>query len=274
MAVIFCEEQHNRSGQVTKDGATRTRQFAVKTNNSQDDDTTVEVAPGIAWGSVHPNDASIFVTDVSTTEVDINIWTVTFTYTTPDSSDPCEINPLTCPIEISWSTEKEEEVFNADVDGKKVVNSAKDPFQPLPTRLKSRVVLTAQKNFAAFDGSIALQLDSKVNADAYSGAAPGTLLSSIESATLLWHKVIGYYWQVRVKLTYNEDGWNPMKILDAGMREIDPDDATKKKLILIKGREVTSPVPLSDGTAIQDPTTDPDYLDFKPYNSITYSTWF
>lgn len=276
MAVIYCQEQQGsgkRNASVNKDSITRQRVFIVKTNSGSDDSTVVEVAPSISLGNAHPNDSLCFCMSVDSAEIEPLIWTVTFTYETLPPGE-CENPLLNCDPIYKWNTEKEEEAFNEDVDGKKVVNSAKDPFQPAPTRLKSRVVLTVTYNASSFSGATALALDNKINSDTFEGAAPKTLLLSIESATQQFHKLVGYYWQITLKMTYNPDGWSPMKIMDTGMREIDPDDATKKRLIKLKGREVTSPVPLKDGTAIEDPTQDPDFIEVKPYEEKAFSSLF
>lgn len=281
MAILLCTEQKGggkRNGAVTKDSISRERTFLVVTSSDTDDSTDVETAPGIDLFDSHPSDSNIVCTSVSSTEIEPkkegSVWEVRFTYET-SPWDACEENPLlNCDPKYSWSTEKEEEIFNEDVNGDKIKNSAGDPFQPLPTRIKSRAVLTVTYNAATFSGATALALDSKVNSDTFEGAAPETLLLSIESAVENWHKNVGYYWKITLKMTYKEDGWNPMKILDAGMREIDPDDATKKRHIKLKGNMVTNPVPLSDGTAIEDPDTDPEYLEFDPYDAIAFNSLF
>lgn len=281
MSVILCKEQKGsgkRNAEVTTDGRNRTRTFIVKTDSDNDDSTVVEVAPGIDLYDSHPNDAYIYCASVASTEVEPasvgSVWEVVFSYEDM-SIDPCERNPLlNCDPKYSWSTEKEEEIFNEDVNGVKVKNSAGDPFQPLPTRLKSRAVLTVTYNAATFSGATALALDSRVNSSAFEGAAAETLLLSIESAVQQHHQVIGYYWKITLKMTYKEDGWNPMKIIDAGMREKDPDDATKKRHIRLKGNLVTCPVPLASGTAIEDPDADPEYLEFDPYESIDFNSIF
>lgn len=258
----------NRTGQINLDSRSRTTEYVVKpgTNTS-----LIESDPGISIGDAHPEDSGIYCTSITQSEVEPRVWVQTCTYETVDL---CEINPLTCDPKVSWSTEKEEEVFKVDVNGDDVVNTVGDQFQPLPTRLKSRIVLIVEVNSATFDGATALALDSKVNADSYSGADAGTLLSSIESAVLLNHFAVGDYWNIRVKMTYNPEGWNDQQILNTGMRQKDPDDASKKKNILVNGREVTSPVPLGDDSYPLDIGDALHYVTFDPYETITYGSYF
>jgi hypothetical protein len=245
--------------QINVDARNRTTEYVVKTGDS----ALVESLIGVSIGSPHPEDSGIYCTSITSNEIEPRVWVVTCNYETVVY---CElVDPTTCPPEISWTTEKKEEVLKTDVDGNDVLNTVNDEFQPLPTRLKSRVVLTVTYNTASFSGATALALDSKVNSAPYSGAAAKTLLSSIESATRQYHSIIEFYWVVRVKLTYNEDVWNPMTILNTGMRRPDPDDSAKKKLILIKGREVTSPVPLSSASVPLEVTDALHYVEFTPY---------
>lgn len=274
MAITYCEKlRGKRSASISKDSVTRSITYLVKCDSGATDTPTIELAPSVAFGSAHPSDSTVFVSGVNTTEVDANVWTVEFTYTSPEPYE-CENPLLNCDPIFSWSTEKEEEIFKKDVADKAVVNSAGDQFAPLPTRLKSRAVLTIEYNRATFSGAVALALDNLTNSDTFEGAAPHTLLLSIESATQQWHKICGFYWKIRIKLTYNPDKWTPIKILDSGSRQISDVDPTKKELIKIKGREVTSPVPLKDGKAIEDPTQDPEYLEFEGYDDTSFHNLF
>jgi|GEM_PF-3598808 len=66
--------------------------------------------------------------------------------------DPVQTTaPLDRPSILSGSWEEIEESYFIDVDGKKVVNSAGDRFDPLPKRKNGNLILQITKNFEAFD---------------------------------------------------------------------------------------------------------------------------
>jgi hypothetical protein len=172
-------------------------------------------------------------------------WIVTATY---GPWEPQGETPLSNPVEVESGSVQFERLVDQDwYTGEAVVNSAGDMFDPPLTGDDSRQVLTFVRNEATFNNALALALKDTVNAGSWRGYGPRTVKASMPKASRQYHPQIGFYWRVSYEFHINPEKWDKV-ILDAGMRRLDPSDATKQRPIVTKdGSPVSSPVPL-DGS--------------------------
>lgn len=89
--------------------------------------------------------------------------------------DQQDINPLFRRTVWSGGTDKHQLPYGIDVEGKKVLNAAGDPFEVLPVRDASRVLLVARRNLAFNPEDFAAQWVNKLNSSGYRGKSPRTL---------------------------------------------------------------------------------------------------
>ena len=273
MTLVQAKELPQRTASKSSTEKTRTRIWQIVYDSTSDGPDTAEDDTGISLWDQHPTDTDCYAQEFSTNETENFVYEVTVTYKTldPDRTQACELNPLACPLEISWSTTTSEEIVDVETDGTTaIVNSAGDPYNPAVTREVSGIQLDASWNVASFNGATAFALDNRVNSDTFEGAAPGTLKISGIKANTQRHEDIGTYWRVSLTMKYKPSGWQAT-LLDAGMRKLDAGDRAP---ILINGREITDSVPLDGAGDVLAPNGAAVFNTHNIYFTLNYTSTF
>lgn len=189
-----------------------------------------------------------------------------------------------------------DDVRSTDNDPKPVLNSAGDPFDAVPkVSVYAPVFTKVMKWGSRRSGATAYSCkvnDSEITIGGRSCAA-GTLLCIVSEKRIFGDPDWNYSYTVQLKYKTNkvklfgdmetsELGWD-VGIADAGMRQKDPADGTKKKLIRMIDQEtgqecvVQSPALLDgNGYAISPTDTDqgPRVLRFQAYERTSFPSWF
>ena len=189
-----------------------------------------------------------------------------------------------------------DDIRSTETNPKPVLNSAGDPFDAVPKVSVYAPVFTKVMKFGS-RRSGATAFSCKVNSEEITiggrTCAPGTLLCIVSEKRIFGDPDWNYAYTVQLKYKSNkvklhgdsetsELGWD-VGIADAGMRQKDPDDQTKKKLIRMIDQEtgqecvVQSPA-LLDGNGYVISPTDPDQgprvLRFQAYERTSFPSWF
>lgn len=238
MAIIkFKEKWETRTGDFTlqpssgKQTNTVVRGFLVVTDNKNDDHAEILAdfrCP--KFGQQHPTLQSLFVVSVKPrAEFGPKIWTVTVAYS--DERNLTD-DPTTDPAEIVWGGEQFQTPFTKDRDGKAVLNSAGDFFDPPHEIDDSRSLATITKNVPVQTHvGLVLGFRNVINSDdiVIDGVDVGS-----KKAKIQWIEVSQKrerndiaYRTLTIPIHLNEDSWE-VDLLDQGYREKDPADATKR----------------------------------------------
>jgi hypothetical protein len=145
------------------------------------------------------------------------MWTVTQTFkkrsfenSNPDE-EPSEDDLFTLRVGKEWF----DVPFIRDVrTNKLIINSAKDEFNPVPTKREAIRTFTLSRKERQNRMTLYDQYENVVNADWWYGAKPGTIL--MESIVPNWD---GNIFTVEYTWKYNRRGWGE-KYLDTGLREL------------------------------------------------------
>ena len=140
--------------------------------------------------------------------------------------------------------------------GKPVVNSAGVPFDPpIEVPCSHTTVSITAFSSVADPTNIGRYLD-KVNRTRFMGAAAGCARCTNYSITSQYEQG-AFSWQIDVEVEFNEDGWSPIRVVDAGVMErvlVNPpgviippgQDQFRLQPILDRtGQPITHPVPLN-----------------------------
>lgn len=178
--------------------------------------------------------------------------------------------------------------FTATVEAKRkvpVVNSAGQPFDPIPEYEDGYPILEISRIEASFDPLKARDYRYAVNDEPFLFAPPEHAQTLPIEAEQVW--IGGFpYWQVGYRIRFNDESWQT-EILDAGYMRADaaePDDVTKVTAILDPDSRspVSEPWPLDghgmplDRAAIakalrDDPEAALVYLKFYPYQRRSFA---
>jgi len=220
-------------------------------------------------GDTYPRDADAYCTSLDVQCVaGWKQWAVTAEYKVTSDAPSNQHTPIEDPFQLSWSSEIYQEPVFRDVDEKGVMNSAGDYFvDPAPQKSAVQLIAKIKQNYASIPSTI-LSLQNTVNANSISigGLSIDAQLAKMTRVEVSERKTRGnfHYYTVSFEIHIKKEGWRP-QILDAGLREIDPVDDTKR--IHIKDddlAEITSPVPLDgEGKRLANPT--PDTAVFKKF---------
>lgn len=165
MSVSTFDEIHNgRDGvdEVSGEQAVRryTQVFRAVTTSNNDDAATIRLDPRCPrLGQVHPNDPWSWCRRVHPRNESFSkrVWIVTAAYSSERERDE---DPINDPIQIEWRTETFNKVVWQDRDGKGIVNSAGDPFDPPVEVDESRIVADIRVNLLAVPAWILTYRDS------------------------------------------------------------------------------------------------------------------
>lgn len=195
------------------------------------------------------------------------------------SGDPgqnsAEVQPDLRPPQVSIDSIEVEELRQIDYDNKPVKNSAGQPFNPplKVTVYRPQITITLFKALGDDSYGNAVTYIGKVNSDTFYGFAANTLICKKYSLQSQFEHG-QFWWNKTVVLEAKADGYNPIRILDAGTYELC--GGVIKPIRDAEGQPVTDPVPLDgNGKAIYNsgcssggPVT---HLLFKGYPTISYA---
>lgn len=252
------------------------RRWVITTSNKYDDEFTIRnygqqtIGPGgqpylpIPYVTQHPSQPAFLCQRLNVDQDTDNPykWTATATFGSRPASEiqlnqtEAE-NPLLRRASFTWSTVQYQQGITIDADGKAIVNSAGDPYDPPVEIQLSRAVCSISKNVTGIPSWI-LEYENAINSDAfaidglavpqYAARLSGIALSEIKREKI----AAGVEFQYRVftcKLEFKRELWYPLKVLDYGYRRYDPNDTTKR-------------IPIyEDGTSNSRPVTTPRLLD-------------
>jgi hypothetical protein len=271
------------------------RVFKVRTDDTRDGPITVmlyacDVAGfllGSAYfdpvGPTYDAGALLLKMDPKQDQDDPFQWMLTLTYTSDlsriaeearDGSFPkspsdtnSAISPLLRPPKIRWGTNRYQRVWQKDLDGKVVANSAGDPFDPPVTTDDDRPVLTVTRCMATFDIGVAYQYRNAVNSDVFMGAQPGQLkiVGTITGESAFENNL--FFWDVTGSFEFNADGWTPYSVLNAGYHYLS-DLGDRYRYDDDAGQPLASPGLLAfDGSKTKNAT----YASFRFFNSLPFA---
>jgi hypothetical protein len=286
MAIV--EEVHERSAGVTISTAPpytlkrrATREFVVRDSAPLTESDVIALGPSL--GSSHPRIPGLIALskDVAPMRPDGRAWTLRVQY---DEAEPLQgqqqyqENPLLRPPQLQWSTTQFEEDFIKSVDGKAVVNSAGDYFDP-PIRVqRSRWQCHYQKNVASVPTWLLNYVDA-INSDSFllGGLTISQRAAKLDAISIQGPKFENgvTYYELGYTFTFCRSGesWQP-KILDQGMYElVTSGNQTFKRRIRYNGEPVTSPV-LLDGEGKPLWPVSPEsavWLTYKAYQELSFA---
>lgn len=291
MSVISLSEiPMSRGGKATGAEMTEVRKFLVKCNSTDESIKTLAASGYLpAYLDEHPD--NIFAT---CRELNIDSqpgkydFIVSANYSTApitqDERDKEIENPLARPAKIRWQSKSVATYAHRDINGKAIVNSAGDYFDPPPERPERRVIAHVTKNLSVVpawiltyemamnDGSFSL--DGITVADRCARASNITVSEDMEENDIAFRQVS---FEIEVKPTpaalncrdgnnpansYTPKGWT-IVLADQGLREKvtdtvpDPDEVTVTNMTDDNGDPVTSPA-LLDGNGARLTNPNPD----------------
>lgn len=262
------EEFRQRRARETFRGLTATRVFQVETNDKADDALVVLASGSLpAVGSTHPTNSTLFCVDRDAfpkVEDTATFWTVVCNYTNENEYSE---NPLLQPPRFTWTTEKFQVVARKDRNGKGIVNSAGDPFDPPAMKDLNRRIVVMRRNVASVPSWL-LDYEDAVNSDAFTidGFAVGVEKAKCDKVNIGESRTRGgiEFREIVLEIHLSRIGWN-LELLDEGFNYLNNDDPRKKLPILdkdedgneIEGQKVTAPVLLDgNGGILANPSVD------------------
>lgn len=281
MAVIGWRELAKGSGVSGKFGEsnTYTRVFLVRVDNPGTSKTAISSAPGVVYGSAHPDQSNCKAMEFECSHGDdVGLWwTLTVRYYIPP---PEKVPDETGLPKASWAAQGGTSTGPAyeDVHGASIVNSAGDPLEGIE-RENDDISWTLTKSYqdTSWD-SIRLAKSNTVNSTTWNGGAAGTWKCNFRGAQkkdITQKSTTGggadlgngtyspatptetklSYWEVHWEFRYRAGGW-ASKPWDVGFNELcDSSGAastsgTLRKAVLGKdGKAVKQPVALANGVA-------------------------
>jgi len=242
-----------------------TLRWRVETDTILDGSQTVLLSPAVAHLlDAHPDDPAALANRVRVSQRSENgrIWNLDVDYSTDAKSDQPDDDPLLEEREVSWASATVSAVAAKDRDGKAILNSAGDPFDPPIEVERPHAKLTVARNEASFSGTTAIAYIQKVNSTQFSGGAPGTVLCMDINANEQERNKIKF-WRVTYEFEYAPEGWQP-DILEQGLRQLVSGNVETCKDN--DGEAVTTPVPLDSAGAQIDASTLPGTAVFTTFN--------
>lgn len=223
-------------------------------------------------GSAHPSYAGAYVEKVDlkrSTEQPL-WWTAIYTYSNAMDFNPAEYveNPLNRPVKTKISFAETEYHMTLDLDSNEVKNSAGQPM--ILTVPDFNQVITLQQNRATLEHENIVALNGTVNDDCWGYWPKWSLFCVVDvDGPFFENNVI--YWSYTWTLTYNWRGWNPVKLLDQGLMQLNDSN----ELVHIRDRtgQFVTEEQLLDGSGHAIPFGSPIasvYLPFRAYRESDF----
>lgn len=170
-------------------------QYTVLTDDPVNDTGfVVMAAPGLPqYGDVLVEDISLRARSIYPRRRTLTLWEVDVEFNT--ASGPSSSNPLDEPPQISWDYNEYQEEVDIDIDGKPMLNSAREPLSA-PVDFADPV-LTVVRNYASISESTLLAYRNVVNSDFFLVPAGQALMRPIRAVRQVQNGFT--FWQ----LTFN-----------------------------------------------------------------------
>lgn len=227
---------------------------------------------------VHPQTWTLRVNSVDVNRESQLTFLVDLSYSSPPIRDETtSTSPLSQATEFEYFSTDEEGEIAHDYDGNPIVNVNSERITGV-TRPFGDLGIRMVKNFATFDPAVFYTYRKHTNSDTYLGFDPGTLLIDDINAKVAWHEEFPYWvvtTTILARYPYNTTAakaWYK-RVLHEGFKErATASDKPQRAMDPVLKVFATSPVPLAeDGTRV--PDGDPlEYLEWKIYGSIAFST--
>jgi len=274
MAILEVKEIHEREGEVQlNQDRSYTRTFRVYTDSQRTEQFEVLTAEGLPLLGT-PYVIAPGILDLrcivrrrrcSVDQNDPRLWLVRVEYATKaaDPSDPAEQpdnpeDPILRPPEVSWTHEPYQRVVERDIEGNPLVNSAGQPFDPLPTADDNRLTLVISRFEQVYDKREMLKFVDAVNDDPFQGFDPGQ--AKIKGIPAVQHfENNQQLWKVTYTIQFKEEGWN-LFILDQGRYQAINDNADPDGAPLTSASNRGKITPIVDAET-GEPISDPVLLD-------------
>jgi hypothetical protein len=274
--------------QVTLDSADGAERVAL---TAVDPDTSVAV-PKLR--QAYQPGSFLRVKRKSAQAVSAMLYNVTVEYDDRINPSQTEENPLNRKAEIEWDTASSIDAIDATADGKAIVNSVQEPFDPPITDEFDDPVARLSWNRASLNVGYFLSFANKVNSDNYLGAKPGQALFRRPRAVYVQEQITindqvqtFEYWQLNAEIHFREglppdnDTGGPARawyrrVLNQGKRQkvgVDGDGNPIYAPIADEdGNVLDEPVLLAaDGTLLPDGDP-PVWLEFQTKHTRAFST--
>lgn len=290
MAIVGTEEileGRSVSGKV-REGFRYTRQFLIRTSTALESLVTIAQAPGVQFGSAHPNDPTAYAQEFDCKPHSENplmhILTVNYMPLDPaEQKDPDKPDPpnfTSMPPDV-WSggsntatvaTMKLPDVPNGTPV--EVANTAGVPFTDITVE-QARFTLTLQRCYPTI-GFLAILANhtNAVNSDTWAGCEPQTWLCKGGR----WDRVIETnggvvlrYYKVTWEFEYRPDKWI-LPLLSTGYQELV--GGSLRPIVNDEGEPVSEPQALDKYGAAEPHPNPPHELTFYPHKQVAFTTAF
>lgn len=180
MAVVSVRELFDGREGETRNDATRryTRRFLVKTNDTRDGPAVVAASLSVPqlfgrYLAGNDSDAGALVESVRPRSAGFCLWHVDVGYSSrskdPDRVDP---DPLNRAPVFRWGWAKYRKALERDANGRAIVNSARDPFDPPPEVDDDRRTLSVERYELFYNQELADAYHNAVNSDPFANEPP------------------------------------------------------------------------------------------------------
>lgn len=296
MAVVGWRETPKGSGVSGRYGESNTyrRVFIVRVDSPATSKVAICRAPGVAYGSAHPDQAACKAMEFDCSMADdVGLWwTVSVSYYAPSPEMIPQENGIP---EDSWSASGGTSTGPAFVDrnGDSIVNSAGDPLEGLEQE-NDDISWTLTKCYTDLSwNTVRLLQSNTVNDASWNGAPPGEWKVNFRGAqkktiTTTTAGTAGTapgdgssgafngtegtieYWETTWEFRYRADGWD-LKPWDVGFNEL----VSSQRLAILgnDGKAVKQPVALNSNGTKKTPGEAPDALSFNVYAESDFSTF-
>ena len=228
-----------------------------------------------ARGEAHPDKATALCHRRKVTKIEerTNAWRVECEYTTDASFGAAATPPLSRPWEFSFRTAKLQKPVFIDRDGDQIVNSAGDPFDPLPELEFSENSVVLVRNEASYNPAQTAEYENTVNdadvdLDGETYAAGMLFMESIQAERIVEDTTT--YYRVTYIIRVADNDWQ-LHLIDVGYRYVVAGDLYK--IVDASNSEVTQPQKLDGSGAIADPLDPPVVRNFDVRQETDWSVF-
>ena len=293
MSIIDVKEDWTKLSIARSPGRlTGARSFTVKFDNKDNPvqrPLLANEASGVPhYGDYHPYNSWLYV-DNKTVIATASpfMFEVTLHYTSaeikPHQSGP--IAPWDEKPVIRWGSSVSNEKIDTDINGKAIVNSAKQSPDPPIMEDFYDTILTIADNVKTFNDNDAAYYKNKVNSNTFYGKPPGSVLCTEYAAEEAWFGKTKYYkrikeFRIRIPVLPGIKGWT-RRFLDEGFMVLEePHIRPDKPGIVIKDTnndKLSEPALLDGKGQLLEPspagTPQPGvYLNFETKKAVSFSS--
>ena len=274
------EQWKGTGGSVSTGGDRQVRKWKIEFDAAESggrNSCDALVAPGLPHiYDLHPHNRYIMVLDKQAQLLSPTLVEVVVNYGVRAGStddDGGASDPLSLPVELSFSDVNDELPVDVDIQGAAIVNSSLEAFDPPLTKPSNDKRMQITKNIASYRPGDFLGFKDAINSTKWEGFEVGTVRYLGESATRVTEGETTY-WRVTHELQIRRDGW-VRKILDQGYREKTGKDSSNKptfaEITDTTGKPVSQPVLLNGSGGKLADGAKPEILEFVLNDSKDFS---